>query len=52
MFGHRPKVLQSIRDAYGRGVGYDRLAEMVSKDGETISGSAMRKWLVKEGLIR
>lgn len=45
MFGDRPQVLASIRQMRDRGVSADHIAELLSTDGEPVSGTAVENWL-------
>jgi hypothetical protein len=45
LFGDRPEVLRSITEAHARGVSPDKIARLLSRDGGSISGSAVENWL-------
>ena len=45
LFSNRPDVLAMIVKASQSGVSADQIAELLSTEGETISGSAVEGWL-------
>lgn len=50
LFGHRPEVLESVKRARGRGLGTDTIAKVLARSGESVSGSAVKTWLAKNGV--
>lgn len=51
LFGDRPEVLDAIRAARrDRGASWQAIAELLSKHGQRVSSTAVRNWLVSEGI--
>lgn len=51
LFGDRPDILDAIRVARSeRKVSFQFIADILSKEGETVSGTAVQNWLRGQGV--